>query len=182
MIPTRIYFKSSCALSPVSLAGVLLPGGLGHTVQSLLQEVLPEGLSHLSQRIHCRRSDQLINMQEPGQSECARWQNWKKKQSATGQTGGEGATDRCCPPGCRCSPWECCGWPSLRPRRSGDPAGDRATAWLEGRCHWPTGRPGGRCSGTPAVEENTRQRRTKSNITHKTKGLAGWLAGGKYIK
>lgn len=78
MIPTRIYFKSSCALSPVSLAGVLLPGGLGHTVQSLLQEVLPEGLSHLSQRIHCRRSDQLINMQEPGQSECARWQNWKK--------------------------------------------------------------------------------------------------------
>lgn len=81
MIPTGIYFRSSCALSPVSLAGVLLPGGLRHTVQSLLQEVLPEGLSHLSQRIHCRRSDQLINMQEPGQSECARWQTWEKKKA-----------------------------------------------------------------------------------------------------
>lgn len=55
-------------LSPVPLAGALLPRGLSHAVQSLLQQVLPEGLSHLSQRIHCRRSDNIIDMQQPGGS------------------------------------------------------------------------------------------------------------------
>lgn len=38
--------------SPLALARVFLSTGLGHTVQSFLQEVFSECLGHLGQRIH----------------------------------------------------------------------------------------------------------------------------------
>lgn len=41
---------------PLALAGTFLSVRLGDTVQSLLQEVLSERLSHLGQRIHCKRT------------------------------------------------------------------------------------------------------------------------------
>lgn len=37
---------------PLSLVGALVSPGLGDAVQGLLQQVLPESLSHLSQGIH----------------------------------------------------------------------------------------------------------------------------------
>lgn len=77
--PGESHFESGCVLSPVSLAGALLPRGLSHAVQSLLQQVLPEGLSHLRQRIHCGRSDELISMQHPGVRKCFKIEQKKKR-------------------------------------------------------------------------------------------------------
>lgn len=48
---------------PLSLIGALVSTWLSHAVQSLLQQVLPESLSHLSQRIHWNRT-QNINKSE----------------------------------------------------------------------------------------------------------------------
>lgn len=50
--------------SPVALVVVFIPTRLSHAVEGLLQEVLPERLSHLGQRIHCNRS-RGINPPQP---------------------------------------------------------------------------------------------------------------------
>lgn len=58
----HINLDACFVFSPLALAGVFLSTRLGHTVQSLLQEVFSECLSHLGQRIHCKSTNKpLIN-------------------------------------------------------------------------------------------------------------------------